>query len=105
MPEPNPEQESERLLELIEHGELDAARKLLFRQGGGQSWFELMGPIMESAGGRYEQSDKLRAIWCYEQAQACYMAEFSPTSGAEAEAMMSQIRGGDLGRKIWLLKS
>ena len=107
MPEFDPDQEMQRVRELVEQGELDAAEKLLWPRGANQDWFENMAPMVEFMGGGYEQTDKARAIWCYTQAKALYEATISGTSGGEmeAEAQMMQGRTSHLDKKIWLLKS
>ena len=107
MPELDPDREMQRVRQLVEQGDLDAAKKLLWPPGANQDWFENMATMVEFAGGSYEQTDKARAIWCYEQAKAMYEATISGTSGAEmeAEAKMMEGRTSHLGKKIWLLKS
>jgi len=95
----------DRVLDLVKAGSLNEAYKLLW-PADSQAWCEMMGPIMEAEGSGYEPANPLLALWCYEQAKALYEAEVSgATSGGEGMALMTDGRGGHLGRKIWLLKT
>ena len=102
----NPDAAWPKILDALASGNTEAARALLWPPGANQDWCSTIGPMMESAGGGYEKSNRDIAIFCYEQARDLYQAECSgATSGGEGLAAMSEMRGSELGRKIWLLKS
>src|SRR5438128_1192307 len=95
-----------QILGALASGNTDLAHTLLWPPGAPQAWYEAMAPMMESAGGGYEKSNRELAIFCYEQARNLYQADSAgATSGGEGLAGMSEMRGSHLGRKIWLLKS
>jgi hypothetical protein len=95
-----------QVLESIQNGDLEQATKLMWRSGGTQDWFAAMAPVLESAGDGYARSDPPRAIWCYERARDLFEADNAgATSGGEGMALLMEVRGSHLGRKIWLLQS
>ena len=95
-----------QILDALASGDMELAKERLWPPGAGQDWFSGMGPRMEFAGGGYERSARVLAVFCYEQALHLYEAECSgASSGGEGLAQMNEMRGRDLGRKIWLLKS
>ena len=103
---PDPNSAWPEILHALAAKNMDLARELLWPPGAAQDWFYDLAPMMESAGGRYEDSDRALAIFCYEQAQGLYQAQSSgATSGGDGMAEMNEMRGSHLGRKIWLLKS
>ena len=76
--------EESQVLQLIQNGDLEQARELLWHSGGTQDWFSTVAPMVESVGDGYTRSDPMRAIWCYEQARDLYEAENAgATSGGE----------------------
>jgi hypothetical protein len=100
-----PEKETQ-VLQFIQNGDLEPAKKLLWHSGGTQDWFSTMAPLVENAGDGYARSDPARAIRCYERARDLYEAENAgATSGGEGMALLMEGRGSHLGRKIWLLKN
>lgn len=95
-----------RILEALSSRNVDALKTLLWPSGASEDWYFSMAPMIENAAAAYEKSDPELAIFCYEQARSLYLAPAAgATSGGEGMAMMSEGRGQEIGRKIWLLKT
>jgi hypothetical protein len=95
-----------KIREALDSGDTELARRLLWPPDVTQDWCSTMATRMEFAGGGFEKSNRPLAIFCYEQARNLYESESSgATSGGEGMANMSDMRGRELGHKIWLLKS